>query len=172
VTIVKLGSKGSRQAASAARSGVSPSPSFPASASASSPSSSSSREPPTIPAEEQRKRCLDFVAECRKRKLKMIVFDMDRTLIAMHTSGALLEPKLASFKTSLSSVAKTLIPILLEEKFQISVSTLSDDIYSDILVDKDKKQNKPVPRYYAGVELVKILLETFLTEDQINQSLW
>jgi len=118
--------------------------------------------------EEQKKILTTFVDQCRKKGVKMIVLDMDRTLIAMHTSGALLESKLDTFKRSLSSVARALVPVLLEEKFEVSVSTLSDDLYSDLLMEKDKLQHKSGNKYFSGIPLVNQLLGTFLTAEQIK----
>jgi len=91
---------------------------------------------------------------------------MDRTLIAMHTSGALLRSKLDEFKKVISPVAKVLIPQLLEIGLQVSVSTLSDDLYADLLQIQEGKNSgeDQKTKYVAGVELVEILLDECLKD--------
>jgi FMN phosphatase YigB (HAD superfamily) len=100
--------------------------------------------------------------------VKLIVLDMDRTLIAMHTSGALQKKQLQDFKNTLSPVARALLPRLIEEKFELSVSTLSDDLYTDLLAEKDRRASRPVGEYFSGVPLVNKLLE-FLPEEQAKK---
>jgi len=118
--------------------------------------------------DEQKLILTQFVEQCRKRRVKIIVLDMDKTLITIHTGGFVKEADLEKFKGSLSSVARALLPLLLEEKFELSVCTRNDELRSLIESTKDQKLKKPSQKYFSGIPLVKDLLATVLTDDQIK----
>jgi len=88
---------------------------------------------------------------------------MDQTLVSIHTSGAIPRSKLPTLAGALTPASKALIPRLLSDGFRVSVSTLSDDLYSAIYEEKHVKE-----AHLSGIGLVEDLLKTFLSADQIK----
>jgi len=111
-----------------------------------------------------------FLSALTERKIKAVVFDMDRTIIAQHSRGAILESKLLQFLSTISPVVEVLIPYLLDKGIKVAIATLSDDFYSKLLTERDKRMGKTRDSVYlSGAELVKKILAKFLTIAQLKE---
>jgi len=97
-----------------------------------------------------------------------VVFDMDRTMVAQHSRGALVEAKLPAFQKSLSEVVIKLIPFLIRRGFKVGVATLSDDLYTELLEQQSNNSDRVPQKYISGRLLVEKILSTFLSTSQWN----
>jgi len=97
-----------------------------ASASSTSPSLSSVATPSAaLPAE-----VTSFLSILRSHSIRCVVFDLDRTLVSLHSGGSVSASELSTFARSLSPAARLLIPALVHAGIGVAVATFADDLYS------------------------------------------
>jgi hypothetical protein len=69
-----------------------------------------------------------------ERGVRCVVFDMDQTLVAMHSRGSLARFQLPAYIASLSAACRVTIPALLAANVRVAVASFSDDLYTSGLV--------------------------------------
>eukprot|EP01083_Nonionella_stella_P118924 355217_1 len=107
----------------------------------------------------------DFITKLRKAGIKLVLFDMDHTATSAHARGCLTTTssdniyesrKFDDYVASASVHFKYIVPILLDEKFDVAIVTFSDKNYYE-----DENDH---PQSLAGEDLVKAFLERVFPE--------
>jgi hypothetical protein len=88
-----------------------------------------------------------FLAFLQKNSIRCVVFDMDKTLVTMHSGGCVPREELIQFAESITPTARLLIPFLIASDIRVAVATFADDLYASY------GRNQ-----VAGVELVRTVL--------------
>src|SRR4051794_32838199 len=73
------------------------------------------------------------ISSLREKKIRVVVFDMDKTLIGEHSQGIIKKSSLSKLIRSISNIAKKYISRLLEEPgFQVAIASMTDELYTKI----------------------------------------
>jgi len=116
-----------------------------------------------IPPEIMTQHLEPFLQLLNTKHITVVVFDMDLTIISLHSRGAILPSRLSQFQKAFVDPAKYLISFLLENKIQVAIASMTDEYYYDTC------EVEPVTGALAGADLIKRLLETFLSAEDINK---
>ena len=117
--------------------------------------------------------CAAFIARLHALRITTVVFDMDHTLTAAHSQGAIPATSLADYLASLSPASAALLPLLLSSGFHVAIATFSDDLYTHspslfpFFFNPPAASPTAAPTYYSGRPLVSALLSTFLKPEQL-----
>lgn len=106
----------------------------------------------------------DFIKTLKGLGVRVVVLDMDKTVTAQHSGGAI--PRgdpLQAFVKSITPVARLLIPALIKAGFQLAIATFSDDLYTHT------SSGTASSNFIAGNALVRAVLSDIVTEEQIRQ---
>lgn len=111
---------------------------------------------------------LSFLDDIERRGVKCVVFDMDKTLVSMHSGGSLPMSRLDSYINSVSPVCKALVPLLLSAGIRVSVATFSDDLYTSGVAGFPTAE---ASERVSGARLTQKVLASFLEPKMLNQIL-
>jgi len=103
-------------------------------------------------------RAKQVIQRLRARKIKCIMFDMDKTMMSKHSQGSISSSELAGFLDSLTKPTMAFISACLEANIDVAVVTFSDDLYCEGEADQ-----------LAGRSLVRPILRKFLSESEADR---
>ena len=118
--------------------------------------------------------CNAFIARLHALHISTVVFDMDHTLTAAHSQGAIPASSLADYVGSLSPASTALLPLLLSHGFNVAIATFSDDLYTQspslfpFFFNPPTASPSASPAYFSGRPLVSALLSSFVKPDQLG----
>ena len=118
--------------------------------------------------------CNAFIARLHALHITTVVFDMDHTLTAAHSQGAIPATSVADYVASLSAASIALLPALLSNGFNVAIATFSDDLYTQspslfpFFFNPPTASPTAQPAYISGRPLVLALLSSFLKADQVS----
>jgi hypothetical protein len=93
-----------------------------------------------------------------ERGVRCVVFDLDQTLVAMHSRGSLARSQLPAYIASLSATCRVSIPALLAANVRVAVASFSDDLYtSDLVGFPSSTVDTDLNGRVAGVTIVFLL---------------
>jgi len=101
-----------------------------------------------------------------RRGIKCVVFDMDKTLVSMHSGGSLPTSRLGSYVKSVSPVCKALVPMLISSGIRIAIATFSDDLYTSGIAGFPTAEASD---RISGARLTQQVLSSFLDAKTLTQ---
>jgi hypothetical protein len=106
-----------------------------------------------------------FCSDVVRRGIKCVVFDMDKTLVSLHSGGSLPKSRLNQYLESTSEVGRALIPALLAQGIRVSIATFSDDLYTSGIAGFP---NASSSQRISGLSLTNEVLSAFLPIETVH----
>jgi len=108
----------------------------------------------------------EFRDQLVARGIKCVVFDMDKTLVSMHSQGSLPRSKLDAYIQSVSPVCRALLPLLIKCGIRIAIATFSDDLYTSGIAGFPSSDSSD---RVSGAQLTQSVLSSFLDPKVLSQ---